>query len=381
MKFLHLGDLHIGKKVNGFNLIEDQKFVLNQAIQIVKEKSIEAVLISGDVFDRSVPSSSALEIFDNFLKEISSIDVKIFAISGNHDNIDRFSYLSNFLKSSGIYFSSSFDGNIEYYDIDNNYRVYLMPHLYPALIRSFYPEAKINNYNDAIKVLLDGIDLDDKKINIILAHQFVSGSDDLIFSDSEQKSVGTLDIIDYSLFKNFDYVALGHLHCPQKISLEKIRYSGSILKYSFSELKQKKYFTVLELSKNNLQFEFIDIIPIHEMKEYRGFIDEFLSPEFYSKIDKNDYIHFILLDEYVLDAKKKLSLIYPNIMLLEFDNSFTKSLNANFNFSYSKNLSIEEHFENFYETQFEIKTQQPFPLLIFYSRFFPPFLSSFWTWA
>ena len=187
MKFLHLGDLHIGKKVNDFSMLEDQKFVLNQALEVVKENNIEAVLISGDVFDRSVPSVYGLELFDNFLNMLNNLNVSVFIISGNHDNLERLSFLSSFLKKSNIFISHNFNGIIEYVDFKDNYRIYLLPYLFPAQIRKFYPEVEISNYNDAIKTLLANCEVDDSKINILLAHQFVSGNEELVLSDSEQK--------------------------------------------------------------------------------------------------------------------------------------------------------------------------------------------------
>ena len=355
MKILHLGDLHIGKKVNDFCMLKEQKFVLEQAIDLIKKEQIEAVLISGDVFDKPIPQISALELFDEFLNQLVELKTKVFIISGNHDNMDRISYLSNLLKNSNIYISKPYEGKIEFIELKNNIRVYLMPYLYPSLVKKYYPNSQIKTYDDAIKTILDNIKLDNNYFNILLSHQFVIGSEENILSQSEQKSVGGIDQIHYNHYEKFDYTALGHLHCPQKCSLEKIRYCGSILKYSFSEINQKKKFNVLNIDKNKkLNLEFFDIKFLHEMKQYRGYIKEFLSSEFIEKIDVNDYIHFILEDEFVLDAKKKLSLIYPNIMLLEFDNSFTKNLNLIENIGNVKDKTIYEHFCDFYQKQLNL---------------------------
>lgn len=356
MKILHLSDLHIGKKVNDFSMIESQKHVLNQAIDLIKNEDIKALLIAGDVFDKPIPSLQALEVFNSFLEEVCKCNLKIFIISGNHDNLERLSYLSSFLKKADIYISKNFDGTLESYQLTEDINIFLMPYLYPALIRKYYPNETIESYNDAFRVLIKNTNIDNKKTNILLAHQFVIGSDSLITSDSEQKSVGGVDCITYELFNDFDYTALGHLHCPQKAGLEKIRYAGSPLKYSFSEINQKKSFTIVDIkAKNDIKISLIPITPLYEMKEYIGYIDEFLDKNFYSTINQNDFIHFILKDEAVLDAKKKLSMIYPNIMLLEFDNSFTKNLN---NIEFKGNLkskSIFEHFCDFYYMQYNQK--------------------------
>ena len=353
MKILHLADLHIGKKVNDFCMLNEQKFALSQAIDLIKEQKIEAVLICGDVFDRPIPSISALELFNAFLKELNVLRIKTFIVSGNHDNMDRLSYLSDLLQQSSIFISKSFDGNIQQINLNDEISIFLMPYLYPALIRKYYPDAEIKNYNDAIKLVVDDIKLDSDKFNILLAHQFVVGNNLPELSQSEQKSVGAIDEINYKIFEKFDYTALGHLHCPQKCGNENIRYAGSILKYSFSEINQVKKFVVLNVSNKKFNFEFYPIMFLHEMKQYCGFLDDFLSKEFYSKIDTQDYIHFILKDEYVIDAKKKLSLIYPNIMLLEFDNSLTRNINKINSIQVEKN--IYEHFCDFYKMQTNIE--------------------------
>ena len=352
MKFLHLSDLHIGKKVNGISMIDEQKFALNAAVQLIKNENITSVLIAGDVFDRAIPPIEAMEVFSNFLSELNSLKVKVFIISGNHDNMDRLAYLSDLLYKSNIFISKPFCGNIECHSLDEA-DIYLLPYVYPALIRKYYPDEKISNYSDAIDVLIKNTKLNSKKINILLAHQFVVSSKVPVLSQSEQKSVGGVDEVDYKIFKKFDYVALGHLHCPQKVGLDKIRYGGSLLKYSFSEINQKKSFCVVDFKlKDSLKINLFSISQKHDMKEYRGYIDEFLNKDFYSKINKDDYIHFTLLDENVIDAKAKLSSLYPNIMLLDFDNTFTKGLNNDFEVNLKERKNLFEHFCDFYSMQF-----------------------------
>lgn len=350
MKILHLADLHIGKKVNDFCMLKEQKFVLEQAVELIKNKKIESVLIAGDVFDKPIPSIGALELFNWFLKELNSLKIKTCIISGNHDNMDRLSYLSDFLEQSNIFISKSFDGKIQKVELGSKINVYLIPYLYPALVKKYYQDYEIKNYNDALKLVVDDIEIDKNKINIALAHQFVLGGEMPELSQSEQKSVGGIDEISYKIFNKFDYTALGHLHCPQKCGNEKIRYAGSILKYSFSEINQKKSFCVLDV-EDEITLEFYPINFLHEMNQYCGYLEEFLSKDFIQNHRTDDYIHFILKDEYVIDAKKKLSLIYPNIMLLEFDNEFTRNLNAVYNADINHQKTIDKYFEEFYKLQ------------------------------
>ncbi len=351
MKILHLADLHLGRKINDFSLINDQKFVLNQALELILKNNIQSVLISGDVFDRAIPSADALELFGDFLSKLSKYFVKTFIIAGNHDNVERLSYLSDLIRSSDIYISKVFSGEIERFSINNDIDVYLMPYLYPAEIRKYYPDIKVGDYNGAIKAVVDDVKIKKDKINILLAHQFVFFLD-VIFSESEQLGVGGIEGVSPKIFDKFDYVALGHLHCPQRVLTDKIRYGGSILKYSFSEINQKKVFTVLDVkNKNEILFEFHEIEFLHDLKVYRGYIDEFLRKDFYKNVKRDDYIHFVLLDEYVLDARKKLSAIYPNIMFLEFDNQFTRNINSVSKTFKGNDKSLVEHFFDFYKVQ------------------------------
>jgi len=353
MKLLHLSDLHIGKKVNDFSMLKEQEYVLEQIYNLIENKNIEGVLIAGDIFDKPIPSIAALELFNEFLINLSNYNIPVFIVAGNHDSTERLSFLSSFLKKSNIFISTQFQGNIEKIKF-NNINFYLLPYTYPALIRHYYPDKNILNYNDSFKLLFKNTKINKNEINILLAHQLViSNNSEVILSESETKSVGGVEQIDSSIFKDFDYVALGHLHCPQKMGSDKIRYGGSILKYSFSEINQKKVFTIIDFQdKNNIKIEFEEIKFLHDFSEYRGKFEDFLKEEFYNNIKKDNYIHFILEDEIIIDAKKKLSLIYPNIMLLEFDNSFTKNLNKNFNLNLKQNKNTEEYFYEFYQMQF-----------------------------
>lgn len=352
MKILHLGDLHIGKKVNDISMLEDQKYVLFQAIDLIEKENIKSVLICGDVFDKPIPSIEAINLFSDFLKELNKLAINVFIIAGNHDNIERLSYLSSFLEKSKIYFSKSYEGSIQKYSLEEDIDIFLMPYLYPAIVRKFHSEIELNSYNDAIKKVVDGIKTDKNKVNIILAHQFVTGrKEKIIVSDSEQKSAGAVDEISCEIFKKFDYTALGHIHCPQKAGCENVCYSGSILKYSLSEINQNKVFTILNIENKKINFEFKKINFLHDIKCYRGKFREFIDEKFYSTIKKDDYIHFILEDGGIIDAKKELSLIYPNIMLLEFDNCFTRNMNNSNLKKIENNKAIDEHFFEFFKFQ------------------------------
>ncbi len=349
MKFLHLSDLHLGKKVNDYSMIEDQEFVLQQILSL--ENEFSAILISGDIFDKSIPNTQALELFGEFLDSLNKLNKSIFIISGNHDNPQRLSYLNPLLKKSNIFISDSFEGKIQSINHYDNYCIHLLPYLHPFLLKNYYPKL---NYNDAFGEIIKTIKIDKSKINILLSHQFV-GSNNTILSESEQKSVGGVDCLNYKLFKKFDYVALGHLHCPQKVVLDKIRYAGSILKYSFSEVNQKKVFTIFEFDNNkNLKLNYKEIKFKHDLVQYKGYIEQFLDKNFYSNINVNNYIHFILKDDNLFDAKKTLSTIYPNIMILEFDNNFTKQKSSVLCKNFKKEKKLIEHFFDFYKSQMNV---------------------------
>lgn len=351
MKILHLGDLHLGKKLCEYSLEDDQKFVLKQALELVCAEKIEVVLISGDVFDRAVPPVFALDLFSNFLEELSKMRVLVFIIAGNHDSPERLSYLSSLVENSGVFISKTFDGTIRSVPLASDIEIFLMPYLYPAVIRNFFPDAEISNYNDAIKLVLDNTQADETKTNIILAHQFVLPQDP-VFSESEQKSAGGIDAISPEVFEKFDYVALGHLHCPQKAGPDKIRYSGSVLKYSFSEINQKKVFTVLNVNKKGeIDFEFFEIKFKRDLREFKGYFSEFADENFYSKIKTDDFIRFVLFDEVQPDVKRRLGTIFPFIASLEFENSFTKNNNSDFSSKAASKKTIQEHFSDFYFAQ------------------------------
>lgn len=333
MKFVHLGDLHIGKRVNDFLMLNDQEYVLEQIIDIISKEKIDGVLIAGDVYDKQVPSLEAIKLFDDFLTRIANMDVKVFIISGNHDSAERLSFAGRLIEKSGVYIAPMYEGNVikhtakdEYGDID----IYMLPYVKPVYVKKYYQDREIDSYNDALKCAMESIDIDEKKRNIIVAHQFVTGA---TVCDSEELSIGGLENVDASIFDKFDYIALGHIHGAQKVQRDTLRYSGTPLKYSFSEINHKKSITIVEIKdkKDNevdISIELKELKPLHDMRKIKGEYDEITLKENYINTDTRDYMHIILTDEDdIPDAIGKLRAIYPNIMKLEYDNARTRSNN------------------------------------------------------
>ena len=327
MRFIHLSDLHLGKRVNGFSMLQDQEYILQKIIEIIKNEQAEAVLIAGDIYDKAIPPAEAVCLFDSFLTELSALEVKILMISGNHDSAERLSFASRLLNQQGIYLTSLLTTENEPVILEDEYgqiAVYLMPFVKPALVRAIYPEENINSYQDAVQVMLNHLVIDTDKRNILVAHQFVTGAE---CCDSEELAVGGLDNIDVNLFAPFDYVALGHIHKPQKIGRETVRYSGTPLKYSFSETKHHKSVTIVDvLEKGKVEYRLIDLKPQRDMREIRGKYMEVTALDYYKNSNVEDYLHITLTDEEdILDGIGKLRSIYPNIMLLDYDNKRTQA--------------------------------------------------------
>lgn len=342
MKFLHLSDLHIGKRVNEFSMLEDQKFILNQITLLAEGEKVDGVWIAGDIYDKTVPSAEAVQLFDDFLTGLVQREIKCFIISGNHDSAERIAFGARVMERSGVYLSPVFDGKMEPVELEDEYgklRIYLLPFLKPAHVRHVYPEAKVESYQDAVETVVGRIyggadaameemekqtDWDMTCRNVILAHQFIIGASRC---DSEEVSVGGLDQISVDIFKEFDYVALGHLHMPQTLGNGNIRYCGTPLKYSFSEAKGQKSITVVELKeKGNVSWYTTLLKPRRDLREIRGTYMELTALENYQDTDVEDYLHITLTDEEdVPDALGKLRSIYPNIMKLDYDNLRTRN--------------------------------------------------------
>lgn len=332
MRFIHLSDLHIGKRVNGFPMLEDQRYILEQILEKTKESAADAVIIAGDIYDKPVPSAEAVDLFDDFLVGLTKLGVMVFLISGNHDSAERISYAGRLLRESQVYISPRFEGTIHPIQVSDDYgivNVYLIPYIHPSLVRNAWPEEKIGSYDDAMRVLLKKSGADPNARNLAVVHQFVTaGGQSPEETDSEEKHVGGLDNVDASAFDAFDYVALGHLHGPQRIGRDTIRYAGSPLKYSFSEEKQNKSITLAELKeKGEVTYDLLPLEARRDLRTVRGSFEEVTSPEFTARLKGDDYYRVILTDEN--DVPNALSRLrrrfYENLMILEYDNTRTSS--------------------------------------------------------
>lgn len=354
MKIIHLADLHIGKRVNEFSMIDDQKHILNQILEIIDKEKPDAVIIAGDVYDKQVPSIEAVELLDSFISDISKRKTTTFIISGNHDSAERLAFGSSLMAMGKIYISPVYNGKISKYTLKNDFgsaNFYLLPFVKPNHVKRFFPDEKIESYTDAIRVVVDNLKLDTSEINILIAHQFVTGASR---TESEEISVGGLDNVDASVFEDFDYVALGHIHRPQKIGIERIRYCGTPLKYSFSEVNDTKSVSIIEInSKEDFNLRTIPLIPKRDMRKIRGTYEELITKTSYENTNTDDYIHVTLTDEFnVVDAIQKLRVIYKNIMKLEYDNMRTReSRKINLDDMVIENKNPLEIFSEFYKLQ------------------------------
>ena len=367
MKFIHLADLHIGKRVNAFPMLEDQRYILKQILTILREEQPDGgVILAGDIYDKAIPSAEAVELFDEFLTQLAALRLRVFIIAGNHDSPERIAFGNRLMDRSGIYLSPVYDGHVKRITcpdsaasvtlsvanaVDPNagthsvesastsasastcppVDVYLLPFLKPANVRRFYPEETIESYTDAIRVAIAHMDIDPTHRNLLVTHQFVTGASR---SDSEDISVGGSDNVDASVFAPFDYVALGHLHGPQQMGEEGgplIRYAGTPLKYSFSEARHHKSVTVVEIGEKKADgvmdvcIGTRELRPLHDMREIRGSYEELTLRANYEGTATDDYIHATLTDEIeVPDAARHLQVIYPNLMKLDYDNARTR---------------------------------------------------------
>ena len=355
MKLFHLSDLHIGKRVNEFSMIEDQKYILTQILYAADQEKPDGILISGDVYDRTIPTAEAVQVFDAFLTRLSEQKIPAFIISGNHDSAERLAFGSSLMGKSGIYFSKVYDRTVEKIPMQDAYGtvwIYLLPFLRPSTIRHALPERaeEVQSAADAVRIALEQTKIDEKERNVLLAHQFVTGAKRC---DAEELQVGDVDQIPAELFASFEYVALGHIHSPQKVGRETVRYCGAPLKYSFSEAGQEKSITVVELKeKGSVDLRTIPLKPLHDLRKIRGTYLEVTAKSFYENRDCEDYLQVPLTDEEdVPDGMAKLRTIYPNLMRLEYDNKRTRS-NAEVRAAERVEEKSElELFQEFYELQ------------------------------
>ncbi len=326
MKLLHLSDLHLGKRLNEYSLIADQRYILQEIVNIADAEKPAAVLICGDIYDKSIPSAEAVELFDEFLVALTLRGIKVLAIYGNHDSAERIAFGGRLLDRSGVYLSPVYDGTVRPVTLTDEYGAvdcYLLPFIKPAHVRRAFPEEGIESYTDAVAVAVANFTPGEAKRRVLLTHQFVTGAQRC---ESEEVSVGGSDQVDVSVFEGFSYVALGHIHGPQKIGKETVRYCGTPLKYSFSEVKHEKSVTVVELGEETVGIRTVPLKPERELGELRGAYEELSALSFYEKHPlRYAYLHITLTDEEdVPDAMAKLRIIYPYLMKLGYDNRRTR---------------------------------------------------------
>ena len=354
MKLIHLSDLHLGKRVRDFSMLEDQQYILAEILRIAGEEAPDAVLIAGDVYDKSVPSAEAVELFDDFLVGLAGLDTQVFVISGNHDSPERMAFGGRLMDRSGIHLAPVYSGQVRPIPLADGFgivNIYMLPFLKPAHVRRFFPDSEISSYTGALRTAIGQMAVDASQRNVLVTHQFVTGAQR---SDSEDISVGGTDNVDASVFDDFDYVALGHIHGPQHIGRESVRYCGTPLKYSFSEVRHQKSVTVAELGeKGALHIRTVPLSPRRDMREIRGTYLELTAKSFYDSFPKDDYLRAVLTDEEdVLDAVSRLRVIYPNLLQLDYDNRRTRSGGAALEDTEQlQRRSPLELFAQFYEEQ------------------------------
>ena len=357
MKLMHLSDLHMGKRVNEFSLLEDQKYILAQILSMVKREGADGVVLAGDIYDKPVPPAEAVQAFDGFLTQLGQWGIPVFVVSGNHDSAERLAFAARLLRSKGVYLSPVYDGKIEGVPLKDPYgevMVYLLPFVKPASVRHVFEGEEVNSYQDAVRVAIGHMDLDLKKRNVLVAHQFVTGA---VRCESEEVLVGGLDQVDAALFAPFDYVALGHIHSPQHVGRETVRYCGSPLKYSFSEAEQEKSVTLVELrEKGQVKVRELPLTPLRDMRRIRGTYLQVSALPFYRGANREDYVQVTLTDEEdVPDGMQKLRVIYPNLMRLEYDNKRTRE---NGDLSGGAQVGRKDSLELFAEF-YELQNNQP----------------------
>ncbi len=355
MKLLHIGDLHIGRSLFDFSLIDDQRFILDQIISVADQREVEAVIIAGDVYDRAVPSEEAVGLFDHFLRELASRHIKTFVIRGNHDSDERLNFGSSLFETNEIYISSKFDGKLfkkEFKDKDKTINIYLLPFVKASQVRHFYPDAEIETYEDAVRTIIDNADINEAETNILAAHQFVAGKGkETIFSGSESAgvlNVGLVEQIGASCFERFDYVALGHIHAPQQLGRETLRYCGSPLKYSLSEINNDKSMPLISIEDGNVSVELIPLEPKRDMRHIKGRMEQLLDKE--NIRSPEDFVYVTLTDEDVIsDAMGIFQQVYPNTVRIDYDNDHTRELERVDITRIGENKSFDELISEFYQ--------------------------------
>ena len=353
MKIFHISDLHLGKRLCEYSLIDDQKYILRQILDIIDKEHPDALIIAGDVYDKPIPPAEAVALFDAFLSELTAKNIQTFLISGNHDSPERIAFGAGIMGTSGIHISPVFDEDITPVCLSDEHGdvcFYLLPFIRPAHARRVYPDEPCDSYSDALSIAISHMEINTAARNVLVTHQFVTGA---ARSESEEISVGGSDNVDASIFECFDYVALGHIHGPQNVSRDTVRYSGTPLKYSFSEANHTKSITCVTLGeKGDVVIDTLPLVPMRDLREIRGDFDVLTCPSYYQSQAREDYLHITLTDEEdVPEALSRLRGIYPNLMKLDYDNTRTR---AQSELSISASTEIRsplELFCDFYESQ------------------------------
>lgn len=355
MRLLHISDLHLGKRFKEFSLLEDQEHILEQILILTDKTAPDGILIAGDIYDKSVPSAEAVALFDRFLTRLAARRIPVFAISGNHDSAERIAFGSSLMTQSGIHLSPVYTGSVEPISLEDNYgkvNIYLLPFLRPQTVRRAFPEEaeQITDYSGALACAVSHMTLDPKQRNILVTHQFVTGSSG---SGSEESFVGGTESVDVQVFEGFDYVALGHIHAAQSVSRETVRYCGTPMKYDFSEIGQEKSVTLVELGqKGTISVTALPLTPLRDMRQIRGSYDELMTKSTYEGTDTQDFIRAVLTDEQdVPDAMRRMRNVYPNLAELLYDNRRTRQSSSFQALEAIEALSPAQLFAQFYESQ------------------------------
>ncbi len=359
MKFLHLGDLHLGKTLFDFDLVEDQRYILDQILCIAEKESVDGVLIAGDVYDKSVPSEAATKLLDYFLMKLAQKEIKVFMVSGNHDSDDRLNYGSTLFASNQIFISAVFDGTLHrqsFAEEDTKINIYMLPFVKASQVRHYFPDEKIESYDDAVQTIIRNTDINKSNKNILVAHQFVSGKgEDPALAGSESvgtRSVGLVEKIGYDCFDDFDYVALGHIHSPQKVGREEIRYAGSPLKYSLSEANNEKSVSLITVSaEERVKIELVPLKPMRNVRHITGTLKELLDKK--NVKAPEDFIYATLTDEDIInDAMGIFQQVYPNTVRIDYDNSHTREIEQVDISKIAENKSFPELIGDFYRLMY-----------------------------
>ena len=348
VKFLHIADLHLGKRLNGVSFLEDQISLLNQISALAEAEHADAVVIAGDVYQKASPQSEAMAAFDAFVTRLAPAGIRVLVISGNHDSAQRISYFSALVRNAGVYVSEEFTGTVQTVALSDAFgevRFGLLPFLKPIQARRFYPDEKIETYEDAVRAVLRHSPVDPAARNVLVCHQFVTGAETC---DSEETAVGGLDCVDASAFDDYDYVALGHIHGPQRLKRDTLRYAGSLMKYSFSEVNHRKSVTVVEmLEKGDVRLHTVPLTAPHDMRTVEGMLSDVMAMPY-----SEDYVWVTIHDELPPpDARVTISTVFPNMLKFSVVNSKTKMDIDVLAREQMESKSVPELFSDFYRLQ------------------------------